>query len=150
MKYFDIKHRNAPLQIACLWVFLLGLIIYLIVPSLYASSNIWRGYYTVLIDEGVPWRELYRVLDAGRLDYIAPNNTPVYVSTFDSLDEVELSRIPERLEESDPRLDLYIRNLPNYFSASSSINFLSFEKFNGLDAESMSAYERKITQNGEL
>jgi hypothetical protein len=115
MRFLNIRHKHFPLQILCLSIYLICVFAYLYFPLLNTTNNIWKGYYTVIVDSRIPDDILYDGLESCRFSYIAANNTPVYVTGFDSLDEVMLVRVPDRLEEMDPRYDPYIRNLSNLY-----------------------------------
>ena len=111
----NTRQKHFRLQILCLSIYLICIFAYLFIPSLNTANTIWKGYYTVIVDDRIPDEILYARLESCRFSYIAPNNTPVYVTGFDSLDEVMLSHIPDRLEEMDPRYDPYILNLSNIY-----------------------------------
>lgn len=100
-------------------VLLLTIVSRQVVPVLFAQLQVWRGYYTVLIDRNA---EAAGVVGGGESGgsvsgIISRATTPVALSRIDRVEWVSLVEASERLVPLDPRLDPYIESAGGYFRA---------------------------------
>ncbi|HUX22754.1 MAG TPA: hypothetical protein VMW69_16080 [Spirochaetia bacterium] len=78
-------------------------------------SQVWKGYYTVLVSDAVPVGEVQRRLDLARISDISAANSIVEFDDFSHESSVSVAGLPGRLDPLDPRYDPYLREIPSYF-----------------------------------
>ena len=86
--------------------------------------QVWRGYYTVIIEEdraagpGSPDQSLVRRLHAaGFRTVITAQTAGERVTTFDGYERVAVADLPARLDQLDPRYDPYLRRVGDWFAS---------------------------------
>jgi hypothetical protein len=79
------------------------------------TSQIWEGYYTVLIKKEVPYEPALN--KAGLTQTISRQSVRFKFNGFDSFSEAPLKNLEERFETSDPRLDPYIKSIHGFFES---------------------------------
>ncbi len=85
-------------------------------PVIYRENQIWKNYYTLLVEEAAPVSEIASLLrENGYTELIHKNNTMVSFFSFHSEEQIKLSALSSRLDILDPRYDDYMKRLENYF-----------------------------------
>lgn len=88
----------------------------MVVPLFSGEAQIWKGYYLLDTDDLAQDGERLSRAFAGSLSATAP----VRFTVFDGFEEQPVSRLGERLDQVDPRLDPFLRSVSGYFSATES------------------------------
>ena len=105
--------------IASLFIFVLCLLVLLLVPSYRPVSQIWKGYYTILISDSEMYEELLKLQfrPPASFPIVSEDATFVRFSTFDGLSRVRVNEIDSRFDSKDPRVDPYMISLRHFFGA---------------------------------
>lgn len=88
-----------------------------------AELQVWRGYYTLVIEEdhaagaGSPDQSLVQRLHAaGFGTVVTAHTTGERVTTFDGYEWVAVADLAARLDQLDPRYDPYLRRVADWFT----------------------------------
>ena len=87
------------------------------------ALQVWRGYYTLIIEEdraagpGAPYRSLVQRLHAAGFGTVVTAQTAAErVTTFDGYERVAVADLAARLDRLDPRYDPYLRRVADWFT----------------------------------
>ena len=87
------------------------------------ALQVWRGYYTLIIEEdraagpGGPYQSLVRRLHAAGFGTVVTAQTAgERVTTFDGYERVAVAGLAARLDRLDPRYDPYLRRVADWFT----------------------------------
>lgn len=102
---------------AALLLFVLLTFLLLFVPSYRPLGQVWKGHYTVLLQNDEYFRKFMRLppstFEASA--FIADKTTFLDYSTFEGLQKVRVGQIESRFDPQDPRIDPYMTGLSTYF-----------------------------------
>jgi len=99
------------------FLFFSAALVFLPLPE--SDNQLWKGYHTILAEDPVNLASAEAAfLDSGFKEVIHHDNVEVEYFDFAGMNSIKLKDIPKRFEETDPRIDWYLINLPRYFSAS--------------------------------
>ncbi len=107
--------RPSILILLCLVVYPAALARLVFLPI--DGSTLWRGYYTLLVPEGVRLSEVEARLEGAGLKNISASNARLEFTDFSGPATVTVADLFRRFDPSDPRLDPYLRGAPELFSA---------------------------------
>ncbi len=118
-----MKHLNAVLYTWFLPALGVG-IFFLTCFSFFFFGNdalfeeVWKGYRILLVEKGVPEEDFLPLLERrGIRGIIASSRSMVRFQGYNGMDQVSVAELPLRFEELDPRYDMYMKRLPEYFSS---------------------------------
>ena len=104
-------------MVAALLLFVLLTFLLLFVPSYRPLGQVWKGHYTVLLQNDEYFRKFMRLppstFEASA--FIADKTTFLDYSTFEGLQKVRVGQIESRFDPQDPRIDPYMTGLDTYF-----------------------------------
>ncbi|TVR30033.1 MAG: hypothetical protein EA404_13365 [Spirochaetaceae bacterium] len=120
MKQNQSQPSTAALLALCL-LYAVSLTLFFLLPAQQRHGRIWSGYYLLLVDPEADCEQLVERLNAARFErVIAACTATVALNRFGSLETVPLPTVAARLDPVDPRLDPYIRSLPDWFRTTSN------------------------------
>ncbi len=120
MKQNQFWLSTAALLALCL-LYAVSLTLFFLLPAQQRHGRIWSGYYLLLVDADTDCEQLVERLNAARFErVIAACTATVALNRFGSLETVPLPTVAARLDPVDPRLDPYIRSLPDWFRTTSN------------------------------
>jgi len=109
--------------IVLLFIFFL-FIAFTFLPFYFSNINkqLWKDYYLLCVKKGYDYKEKLSgfVWD----DIICYENTSINLSVYNDIEEVALENLDSRLDERDPRLDPYMKELGDYFFGDDSWNYI--------------------------
>jgi len=88
-------------------------------PVINLQRYCWQGYYTLFIRGEELGPELTAELRAlpGVTLLLSEDSSTISFNSLDGMEKVTLARVGDRLDETDPRFDSYMKELPGYFKA---------------------------------
>ena len=102
--------------------------------------RIWNGFDVFLVDSAVPEGEVERRLAlAGAGEVLSRNDVVLAYCEFPGLGKVSLDEAAERFDDADPRYDLYMRSVGNYFTSRDGRYSLYYCEENGTSPEEIAA-----------
>ena len=120
MKQNQIRPSTVALLAFCL-LYAVSLTLFFLLPVQQRHGRVWSGYYLLLVDPDSDCAQLVERLNAARFErVIAACTATVSLNRFGSLESVPLPRVEARLDPVDPRLDPYMRSLPDWFQTTSN------------------------------
>jgi hypothetical protein len=100
-------------------LFLLSALAYLLPVSFIRGDQIFRGYYTVLVDASIPLSDAVRLAEeSGFSEIISSSTARIDYYDFGELSSILLAELDKRFDELDPRVDPYMRSVKNLFFTS--------------------------------
>ena len=116
--------RYSRLSPRVLWLILLFInlsysIYILYKPVINFQRYCWQGYYTLFIRGEELGAELTAELRAlpGVTLLLSEDSSTISFNSLNEMEKVTLARVGDRLDETDPRFDSYMKELPGYFKA---------------------------------
>jgi len=116
--------RYSRLSPRVLWLILLFInlaysIYILYKPVIDLQRYCWQGYYTLFIRGEELGAELTGELRAlpGVTLLLSEDSSTLFFNSVNEMEKVTLARVADRLDETDPRFDGYMKELPGYFRA---------------------------------
>ena len=92
------------------------------------ALQVWRGYYTLIIEEGraagsgAPYQSLVQRLHAAGFGTVVTAQTAgERVTTFDGYERVAVADLAARLDRLDPRYDPYLRRVADWFTTETEV-----------------------------
>ncbi len=82
------------------------------------GTQIWKGFYTLLVAQPADDGAIASRLAASRIDALGASTAEVRFTDFSGPARVSVAHLGERFDPLDPRLDPYMRGLGGYFRAS--------------------------------
>ena len=105
-----------------------GLLVLHSVVTLAAAGQVWRGYYTVLIQQRIapgepgaapapaPPQVAQRLRAAGFASVVSAATASERITTFAGYERVAVADLAARLDQLDPRYDPYLRRVGDWFT----------------------------------
>jgi hypothetical protein len=85
----------------------------------YRDQQVWKGYYTLLVEKKTSIPEVEDQLKQQGFDTVIHlQNTRVDLFTYNSTESITLDALHNRLDPLDPRFDTYMKSLFQYFRTS--------------------------------
>ena len=118
VKFENIITKKLAVQLVLTSVLLMSAVIMLlnIIPE--KKYSFWPGYHILVINKGDNSRTAEILEKEGSFtEIVSRYNTEIEYSNYNDLEEIELSRIPDRFNNLDPRLDSYMKKAAGFFNA---------------------------------
>jgi hypothetical protein len=103
--------------VSCLPV-VIGFSLFFLVPSSRDGTQVWKGYYTLLVDRSHNSELIQERLEKNGIpDPVSYVSATVGYNDFGNQRVLPLSEVPDRFDPADPRFDKFMKRLPALFMA---------------------------------
>lgn len=117
----DLVHKRYLVYVILAVVLYLSFIILAVLPLTFPgmtdAHRLWRGYYTLLVQEMTAPQEIVSLLESDPIVrwVICREDTQLIYNDIVGLDTVGLPELEDRFDTLDPRYDQYMKKVPQFF-----------------------------------